>query len=96
MAYLFEQGYFALLSAADGFDPWYGWRLSTYACNAIKKSFYRQRKTLSMEPLDTIISTAAPDETDEDAEWLAENLGKILQTDLLDMREKTILTRRFG
>ena len=36
-----SEGMMALLRAADSFNPWKGYRFSTYACNAIIRSFSR-------------------------------------------------------
>ncbi len=36
-----SEGMMALLRAADTFDPWRGYRFSTYACNAILRAFSR-------------------------------------------------------
>src|SRR5262245_19309236 len=36
-----SEGMMALLRAVDTFDPWRGFRFSTYACNAILRSFAR-------------------------------------------------------
>ena len=97
IASLFEQGYFALLAAGDGFDPWRRVCLSTYACTSIQRSFYRHRKTLPTELIDmaTDVFTPSTDE-DEDEEWAVEQLTQILDSDLLDEREKKIISMRFG
>src|SRR5204863_7885212 len=36
-----SEGMMALLRAVDTFDPWRGFRFSTYACNAILRAFSR-------------------------------------------------------
>lgn len=50
-----SDGFFALLRATDAFDPWRGFRFSTYACNSILKSFarlaHKQMKKTNIEPI---------------------------------------------
>lgn len=94
MANLFEQGYFALMSAGDGFDPWLGWKLSTYACTAIRRSFFRHKKEIHVEPIDMIFGVSSPSK-DEQEEWAVEQLTKILNSDFLTEKEKAIISMRF-
>lgn len=39
-----SEGLFALLRAIDAFNPWKGFRFSTYSCNAIIRAMYRLRR----------------------------------------------------
>jgi len=41
---LFSEGLRALCDAVEAFDPWRGYRFSTYACNAIYRGFLRLSK----------------------------------------------------
>lgn len=93
---LHERGYFALISAVDCFDPWFGFRLSTYACSAIKKSFYRKsKKSVNTLPIEDFVDAIYYEDKDETGYWI-EILTKLLRTDLLTMREKKVLALRFG
>jgi len=92
---LIERGYMSLISSVDGFDPWRGYRFSTYACDSITRSFFNRarviRATISIEDVDDIgIKTA-----DEDHELWLERVNLLLQSDSLDSREKEILNYRF-
>ena len=94
-AQLIERGYMSLIYAADGFDPWRGFRFSTYACNAITRSFYnRDQITRIMIPIDEVedVDSKLPDENYE--LWL-ERLEIALQSDNLTPREKKVLRCRF-
>lgn len=42
---LVSDGLLALLMAVDAFNPWKGYRFSTYACNAILRAFMRRSLT---------------------------------------------------
>lgn len=47
----------ALIDSVDRFDPWRGWKFSTYACNAI---FRRIARTLRRKPKDVTIENVDP------------------------------------
>lgn len=97
IAYLFEQGYTALIAVSDGFDPWYGCRFSTYACTAIKQSFYRRRKRIPIESIDIAATVPSPSrDADEEEAWWVEQLIEILNSDFLTERERKIIAMRFG
>ena len=90
-----ERGYMSLIYAADGFDPWRGYRFSTYACNAITRSFFnRDQVTRIMVPIDDVenIGYEVPDENY--GLWL-ERLDIVMQSDSLSPREKKVLRYRF-
>ena len=94
-AQLIERGYMSLIYCVDGFDPWRGYRFSTYACNGITRSFFnRDQITRIMVPIDDVgdIGYKVPDENYE--LWL-ERLEIALQSDSLSSREKKVLRCRF-
>lgn len=95
---LVERGYMSLVYSVDGFDPWRGFRFCTYACNAITRSFYNKTpNTISVVPIDEIDEiTPIPSKRDDDTKRLwVERLQKLMQTDILTLREKQILQFRF-
>ena len=94
-AQLIERGYMSLIYTSDGFDPWRGYRFSTYACNGITRSFFnRDQITRIMVPIDDVedIGYEVPDENY--GLWL-ERLDVALQSDYLTSREKEVLQYRF-
>lgn len=94
-AQLRERGYTSLIYCADGFDPWRGYRFSTYACNAITRSFFNRahvvRPVVSLEEVDDIQITS----TDEEHELWLERVDLLLRSDSLCLKEKEILKYRF-
>jgi RNA polymerase sigma factor (sigma-70 family) len=95
-AQLLERGYMSLLSAVDGFDPWMGHRFSTYACNAITRSFFNRTKLscslVSIEEANDVASKIPDDNSDL---WI-ERMQVALKTDSLSPREKEVLKYRFN
>ncbi len=94
-AQLIERGYMSLIYAADGFDPWRGFRFITYACNAITRSFFnRDQITRIMVSIDDggDIGHESPDENCD--LWL-ERLDVALRSDHLTSKEKKVLRYRF-
>lgn len=100
-----SEGMMALLRAADTFDPWRGYRFSTYACNAIIRAFSRaammdtKRRSKVAGPFDVEFEKSDAQETmrtDQESLY-AERLGQILHLDNADLTdvEKTVLERRF-
>ena len=94
-------GRVALLNAAECFDPWRGWRFSTYACHAIIRRFYRllpKRNRIEIiggaDPGDVITS----DERDPNHEYLLERLRKILRrgSQYLTEVEVEVISKRYG
>lgn len=100
-----SEGMMALLRAADTFDPWRGYRFSTYACNAILRSFSRaalqdsRRRSKIVGPYDVDFEKSdLQDVTRSDQRALfAERLHRILRMDNAELSdvEKTVLARRF-
>ncbi len=94
-AQLIDRGYMSLINSVDGFDPWRGYRLSTYACGSITRSFFnRDHVVHPTAPIaeDDDIATKA---VDEDHELWLERMDLSLQSDILSPREKEVLNCRF-
>lgn len=100
-----SEGMMALLRAVDTFDPWRGFRFSTYACNAILRAFARaamqdsKRRSKVAGPWDPEFEESdAPEARHDDQRALfEERLQRILHLEhaaLTDV-EKTVLARRF-
>jgi RNA polymerase sigma factor (sigma-70 family) len=102
---LVSDGLYALLQAVDAFNPWRGFRFSTYACNAILRAFirhsmaesrYRQTAPISFDPdMDQGNSVQILHDT---AQGLyTERLTSLLDGNELDMNETElfVLSRRF-
>ena len=96
-------GHHSLVSAVDAFDPWRGFRLSTYACNAIIRQFYRRKKQLPINAHIDVYSVSSQEVNDrgdsEEALWV-ERVKKVVReaitTGRLEKREQCILSWRFG
>ncbi len=100
-----SEGMMALLRAVDTFDPWRGFRFSTYACNAILRAFSRaafqdsKRRAKIAGPWDPEFEDGKTPEIrhDDQRALFAERLRSILRMDhaALTSVEKTVLARRF-
>lgn len=100
-----SEGMMALLRAVDTFDPWRGFRFSTYACNAILRAFARtamqnsRRRSKMLGSYDADFEKGdMPEQARQDQRALfAERLQRILRMDYADLTdvEKTVLARRF-
>lgn len=100
-----SEGMMALLRATDTFDPWRGYRFSTYACNAILRSFSRaalqesKRRFRVAGPYDVEYEKSDTVEIGhmDQRDLFAERLRRILHHDDADLTdvEKTVLSRRF-
>lgn len=100
-----SEGMMALLRAVDTFDPWRGFRFSTYACNAIIRAFARAAMHDSKRR-NLIVGTWDPEFEKSDfpevrrgdqRSLFVERLMRILgdgKANLSDV-EKTVLARRF-
>jgi RNA polymerase primary sigma factor len=96
----------ALLRSVDSFNPWRGFRFSTYACNAILRAFSqaasRQSRrlpvwltTMQYEGLE---SSDWPERRNaEELTWLSERLHRALADDRTELSatERMILEERF-
>jgi RNA polymerase sigma factor (sigma-70 family) len=96
LPHLMERGNIALISSVDCFDPWRGYCFSTYACNAILKSFLHKPYALPAKPIDEKISDQLGTATDDSTELWIERLKRILNTPCLSPRERECLAYRFG
>jgi RNA polymerase primary sigma factor len=102
---LVSEGMMALLRAVDTFDPWRGYRFSTYACNAILRAFSRagmqesKRRSKIVGRYDPEFDTSnAPDVRKADQRSLfSERLQRVLRLDYAGLTdvEKMVLARRF-
>lgn len=102
---LVSDGLLALLQAVDAFNPWKGYRFSTYACNAILRAFIRRSMTetrrreripVQFEP--ELERGDWPSEKREQTDRLyAERLARILESPDIDITEteRYVLSRRF-
>jgi len=95
------EAFYALVRAVEGFNPWFGFRFSTYACNAIRRALihlgrkatlYRIRFPVAHDP-----AYEEPVEIDRDSELYLDRLTRVLDKNLAELtdREFMILDRRF-
>jgi len=100
-----SEGMMALLRAADTFNPWKGYRFSTYACNAIIRGFARaalqdsKRREKVAGPYDEEFERIDRSEARhaDDEELYVERLQRIMDLDEAELTaiEKTVLEKRF-
>ena len=99
------EGMMALLRAIDSFDPWRGYRFSTYACNAILRGFVRMAKDESKRThklvgsYDPIFDDGDLLEVrhDDQLELYLERLDRTLSANVANLTEseQNVLFRRF-
>lgn len=100
-----SEGMMALLRAADSFNPWKGYRFSTYACNAIIRAFSRaalqdskrRDKEIGSYDEDYEKTDGIEGKRSDQRGLFVERLGKILRMDSAELTEieKTVIARRF-
>lgn len=92
---------FAMIRAVDGFNPWSGFRFSTYACNAITRSLIHLSKRTSRRrsrfPVEHEAWLERPVRVDRWGELYTDRLHRALQRNLgeLTEREAAVLGWRF-
>lgn len=99
---LLSDAMLALTRAADRFNPWRGYRFSTYACNVIARALMRRGKRESnyrrLFPVQHDASFERAVKTnDPDSELYVERLRRVLQQNVcaLTEMETQILAQRF-
>jgi RNA polymerase primary sigma factor len=96
-----SEALYALMRAVEGFNPWAGYKFSTYACNAIVRALVHiARKTnlyRSRFPVEHDDWHEHPQGDDERAQLYADRLNRVLNENLCDLtdREALILDWRF-
>ena len=97
-----SEGMYALTRAVDRFNPWRGYKFSTYACNVIARALMRRGKQESnhrrMFPVQHDLSYERPvSSDDEGADLYVERLRRIMRHKLGDVTdlETEILAHRF-
>ena len=97
-----SEGMMALLRAADTFNPWKGYRFSTYACNVIARALMRRGKQESHYrkrfPVQHDVSFERPARSpDDQTELYVERLHRALDQNLGELTEleSRILAQRF-
>lgn len=91
----------ALSKAIDRFNPWKGFRFSTYACNVILRSLMRRGRREThyrrMFPVSHETTLEKPGFSDEQTELYVERLHHIMERNLgrLSELERWILNRRY-
>ena len=102
---LVSDGSLALMEAVDKFDYRRGFRFSTYATHAIRRSFFRkierrQKDRQRFVVTDPEVMTAAPDDFEVDHDAPAEHrmMNRVVQSlgEHLTERERRIVEGRFG
>ncbi len=102
---LLSEGMMGLLRATDTFDPWRGYRFSTYACNAILRAFSRaalmdsKRRSKISGPYDVDFEESDVVERNriDQRSLFAERLSRILEDEVADLTdvERAVLQKRF-
>jgi RNA polymerase primary sigma factor len=102
---LISEGMLALYRSVQSFNPWSGFRFSTYACNAILRAFGRRiqtenrRSSRSPVQFDPLLDKGAwaVDPRQSEVELYAERLNRIMDNGAAELTptERLVLSRRF-
>ncbi len=92
---LITQGHEALMAAVDKFDPWKGFKLSTYACHSIHRRIWRELKKRTPIPVSFPEIATEMEDTDKSL-WLEQLQLLLRKPNYLDTREANILFYRFA
>jgi RNA polymerase sigma factor (sigma-70 family) len=98
---LLSEAMFGLAQAAERFNPWRGFRFSTYACHAIRRSMIRSSKQASNYrrrfPVQHDVSFERPDDPGAAPDLYLERLQRAMDQNLGELTEleSRILARRF-
>ena len=92
---MISAGQLVLIKTVEAFDPWRGYKFSTYCCSSILKRFYLVGKSLPIEKyaLDNI-----PGRNEECPDYRMEIMTNIIRNNLANLteNEKEVLSYRFG
>lgn len=99
-----SEGMWALFQSVRNFDPWRGFRFSTYACNSIARAFMqvsmgsarRHERWTEYAGKQAVVSAVAEAGSSQ-TEWLVDRLNRVLENNAasLTSAERFILERRF-
>ena len=98
---LLSEALFGLVQAVERFDPWRGFRFSTYACNAIQRAMIRRSRQAGTHrrrfPVHHEVWHEQPEYDDPQTELYVERLNRALDQNLGELTdlESEILARRF-
>ena len=96
-----SEAFLALVRAVEGFNPWRGFRFSTYACSAIMRSLVHASKKVSRQrlhfPMELDVEREVAGRDDARAELYLDRLRQALDANLgeLTERESKVLAKRF-
>ena len=96
-----SEAFFALSRAVEGFNPWRGFKFSTYACNAITRALiYVANKTSRYRlrfPVEHDASFERPTRTDNGSDLYTDRLNRAMDLNLGELtdREAMVIEWRF-